>query len=98
LNNLIDYNYFNNVFAGYYGFTQEDVEQLFVGYGIAEEDKKKACDWYDGYKVKIDPKLKIYNPWSIVNYLNRKEIQNYWVESGNIDFIKKIYGPTFSRI
>ena len=47
--------------------------------------------WYDGYRVSIDENLKMYNPWSIVNFLHHKKIANYWEESGSIDFFKDLF-------
>ena len=91
LNNIVEYNFLNNQFAKYYGFTEDDIEYLFSEYKITAEDKQKALNWYDGYRVTIDPTLKIYNPWAIVNYLSTKIIRNYWEETGNIDFIKKLF-------
>ncbi|RNA18734.1 ATPase AAA [Brachionus plicatilis] len=91
LNNIVEYNFLNNHFARYYGFTEDDIKYLFNEYKIAEEDQQKAQSWYDGYRFNIDKTLKIFNPWAIVNFLSTRVIRNYWEESGNIDFIKKLF-------
>jgi hypothetical protein len=33
----------------------------------------------------------MYNPWAITNFLSSKVIKYYWIESGNIDFIKNLF-------
>ena len=74
-----------------FGFTENDIGYLFDEHKILKEDREKAEDWYDGYRVAIDPTLKIYNPWAIVNFLHHKKIANYWEETGNIDFINNLF-------
>ena len=90
-NNIIEYNFLNNEFARYYGFTEDDICHLFDEYKIENNDRHKAQSWYDGYRVSIDQTLKIYNPWSIVNFLKRRKIANYWEETGSIDFFKSLF-------
>ena len=82
LNNIKEFNFLNNPFATYYGFTETDINHLFAAYKINAELVDTAKSWYDGYRV-LDPKLTLYNPWSIV--------KNYWEESGSIDFIKDLF-------
>ena len=91
LNNLTEYNFLFNKFAQYYGFTEDDTENLFTAYKISKEDQHKAQNWYDGYRIALEPTLKLYNPWSIIQFLNHNKIQNYWEESGSIDFIKNLF-------
>jgi hypothetical protein len=57
-------------------------------------DQEKAFKCYDGYKASIGPNLKIFNPWSIVRFLESKTIGNYLEKTGNIDFIKNIFKKT----
>ncbi|CAF0781908.1 unnamed protein product [Brachionus calyciflorus] len=90
-NNVVEHNFINNPFARYYGFTKDDVEYLFDEYEILREDREKAMIWYDGYIVGLDPTLKLYNPWAIVNFLQHKKVANYWEDTINIDFFKKVF-------
>jgi hypothetical protein len=41
-----------------------------------------AKDWYDGYEAKNG--LRIYNPLSINEFIDRKNLYAYWVETGKI--------------
>ena len=51
-----------------------------------EEKEEEIKKWYDGYKIgNVEG---IYNPWSILNYLTRKEIMPYWVNTSSNDLIK----------
>ncbi|XP_047144985.1 uncharacterized protein in vnfD 5'region [Hydra vulgaris] len=90
INNFKEFNFLNNDFAQYYGFSEEDVEGLMNEFKVSTDLKIKAKNWYNGYKV-LNSTLNLYNPWSIANFLSSKQIQNYWEESGSIDFIKKLF-------
>jgi len=41
--------------------------------------------YYNGYSTAIPSNL--YNPWSILNYLVKKELEPYWIETGKTDII-----------
>ena len=51
-----------------------------------EDKKNQIKEWYDGYKIgNVEG---IYNPWSILNYLSRRELIPYWVNTSSNDLIK----------
>lgn len=50
--------------------------------------KEEIKEWYDGYT--IGNTKGIYNPWSILNYLNKKQLMPYWVNTSSNDLIKLI--------
>ena len=76
LNNLEVDTIFDENFCTYFGFTQEEVAEMFKFYGI-EDKLKEAEDWYDGY---IFGNKHIYNPWSLICYLKKGcKPANYWV-------------------
>lgn len=97
LNNIVEYTFLNNAFAEYYGFTQDEVDYLLDSTDISEDQKQRAKNWYNGYKVASKPDLQIYNPWAIVNFVNTGIIGNYWEESGSIDFIKELFKKDIIR-
>ena len=75
LNNLDVDSIFSENFSTYFGFTQEEVDEMFKFYGI-EDKLKEAADWYDGY---IFGKEHIYNPWSLLSYVkNGCKPLDYW--------------------
>ena len=53
-----------------------------------QEEKEEIKKWYDGYK--IGNQEGIYNPWSVLNYLQKKELGAYWVNTSSNDLIKLI--------
>ena len=76
LNNLDVDTIFNKPFSSFFGFTQEEINEMFKFYGI-EDKLKEAESWYDGY---IFGTNHIYNPWSIISYLKNGCVPgNYWV-------------------
>ncbi|MBO4556054.1 MAG: AAA family ATPase, partial [Elusimicrobiales bacterium] len=76
LNNLDVDTIFDEKFCAYFGFTQEEVMEMFRFHGI-EDKLKEAEEWYDGY---IFGNKHIYNPWSIINYISKDcKPANYWV-------------------
>lgn len=48
----------------------------------------EICEWYDGY---FFGNTEIFNPWSVINYLNNHcEARAYWVFTSNNDIIGEI--------
>lgn len=88
LNNLevdtiLGYN-FNDKF----GFTPEEVEEL-LDYYDASTELNNIREWYNGYVFREQI---IYNPWSVLNYLKRRNegFMPYWINSSSNDLIKKL--------
>lgn len=88
LNNLMDIS-LQNEFAGICGITEEDLHILEPGIrSLAAEDNISVDqafgllkEWYDGYhfsKSLID----VYNPFSVMNALARREVADYWFQTG----------------
>lgn len=75
-------------FSDKFGFTEEEVLSM-LKYFDFEDDFDEVKAWYNGYKFgKID---KIYNPWSIVNYVGSQEAGfiPYWVNTSDDSLIKE---------
>lgn len=64
-NNLVSDTISGARFNEYFGFTQENVDQLLKDSGW-EEDGEKVKDWYDGYHF---GDFDIYCPWDVMNYV-----------------------------
>lgn len=75
-------------FSDKFGFTLEEVDKL-VKYFNADEDMKDIENWYNGY---IFGEEIIYNPWSVLNYLNNRRdgFMPYWINSSANDLIKRL--------
>ena len=84
-NNFDVYTIMDNEFADDFGITEEEMDKVIEDFQI-EDEKEEIRKWYDGYKIgDIEG---IYNPWSILNYLNKRELMPYWVNTSSNDLIK----------
>ena len=64
-NNFVSDNITDSRFNEYFGFTQEEVDQILAGANVsgkAEEVKR----WYDGYHF---GRFDVYCPWDVMNYM-----------------------------
>ena len=86
LNNLRTYTILSDVYTDSYGLTEEEVEKSLKDYGL-EYEISKVKDWYDGYKF---GNSEVYNPWSILNFLQDKELRAYWVDTSGNDLINDV--------
>ena len=69
-----------------FGFTEEEVFAAMDEYGLKEKERIKS--WYDGF---IFGEWKdIYNPWSILNYLDKKRVGMYWANTSSNSLVGKL--------
>ncbi len=68
------------------GYTENELESYFKEYleGLNIEEIR---EWYNGYNFLSE---KVYNPFDVLLYLRKKEIRNYWYETGRTEFLFKI--------
>lgn len=86
LNNLRTYTILSDVYTDSYGLTEEEVEKSLKDYGI-EAEVSNVKDWYDGYRFGDS---EVYNPWSILNFLQDKKLRAYWVDTSGNDLINDV--------
>ncbi|MDE7212522.1 MAG: ATP-binding protein, partial [Lachnospiraceae bacterium] len=80
LNNLEVVTSTSNKYKEAFGFTQEEVSDALQEFGLsAQEDMVR--DWYDGFT--FGDRTDIYNPWSIANFLEKREFGAYWVNTSS---------------
>lgn len=84
LNNLVVYTVKDEDYSEYFGFCIEETKELLEYYQLKLDDKVK--EMYDGYKMGI---TEIYNPWSILNYINFKQLIPYWVNTSANTMIRQ---------
>jgi hypothetical protein len=78
LNNLEVVTTTSDKYSDIFGFTEMEVFQALDEYGLSD-NKKNVKRWYDGF---IFGSCKdIYNPWSILNYLDKREYGTYWANT-----------------
>ncbi len=67
LNNLDVNSVIDTAYSNCFGFNTNEVIELLNSYGLTLNDEVKSM--YDGYKI---GNIDIYNPWSILNYAQKK--------------------------
>ena len=96
LNHFKTYSIMKPNFKQSFGFTEDEVRYLCEQFFREDELNKcfdKITSWYNGYNIK---NVTLYNPWSIMNCLSTYKfdpddfIQNYWIESGSLDYLNKM--------
>ncbi|WBW96282.1 AAA family ATPase [Oceanirhabdus sp. W0125-5] len=88
LNNLKVCTILNPQYSRYFGFSHEEIEELLKYYDV--EDKiNDVKDWYNGYKF---GKSLVYNPWSILNYIDNSEMgfMPHWVNTSSNNIVKEL--------
>ena len=93
LNNLKVYSILEKKYSEFFGFTEEEVKEALQFFDI-EEELVNVRYWYDGYKFGDS---ELYNPWSIINFLDGRELKNYWVGTSENFLIKNILENSTSR-
>ncbi len=87
LNNLEVITTTSDKYATAFGFTEEEVFTALeeCGYG----DKKELVkSWYDGFT--FGEQKDIYNPWSILNFLDKGKIGVYWANTSSNGLVNKL--------
>ena len=80
LNNLKVDTILNKKYSEYFGLLESEVIEMLDYFGMKYKIEE-VKEWYDGY---IFGESEVYNPWSIVNYIDNGEIKAYWANvSGN---------------
>ena len=95
LNNLEVVTTTSNKYATSFGFTEEEVFEALEECELSGE-KKEVKRWYDGF---IFGKQKdIYNPWSILNFLDKKDYRTYWANTSSNSLVGKLLREGDRRI
>ncbi len=87
LNNLEVITVTSNKYATSFGFTEKEVFDALEIYGLGEE-KGKVKQWYDGFV--FGKYSDIYNPWSILNFLEKKTYSTYWANTSSNSLVNKL--------
>jgi len=87
LNNLDVVSTTSDKYAEAFGFTQEEVSAALHEFGLSD---KEECvrDWYDGFT--FGKKTDIYNPWSIIKYLDEGKLKTYWANTSSNSLVGKL--------
>ncbi len=87
LNNLQIVTTTSDKYADSFGFTEEEVFAALEEFEMPER-KQEVKRWYDGFI--FGSRTDIYNPWSILNYLDKKKLGVYWANSSSNSLVGKL--------
>lgn len=87
LNNLKVVTATSNEYADSFGFTEKEVFCAIDEFGLSEQ-KEKVKLWYDGFT--FGNISDIYNPWSIINFLDSRRLGLYWANTSSNNLVGKL--------
>ena len=80
LNNLEVVTTTSEKYETVFGFTQQEVWEALEEYGMSDQ-RQEVQNWYDGFT--FGNRQDIYNPWSILNYLDKRRFAPYWTNTSS---------------
>jgi Predicted AAA-ATPase/PD-(D/E)XK nuclease superfamily len=96
LNNLLIYSMKEPLYSRYFGFSEQELVQLFSESGVSC-DLPNLQRWYNGYRS--GDLLAIYNPWSILNCIKNKGfLDDYWIKTGDEALLSKVFIESESSV
>lgn len=78
-----------------FGFTEAEVLGALEEYGMLEQ-RLQVKEWNDGFQ--FGDCDHIYNPWSVLNFLDEGRLDDYWVNTGSHKLIEELIGRGSSRV
>ena len=87
LNNLKVVTTTSQKYEDCFGFTENEVFAALQEYGLSDR-KQQVKNWYDGFT--FGNKTDIYNPWSIINFLDDKKAGTYWANTSSNGLVSKL--------
>ena len=87
LNNLKVVTTTSDEYATTFGFTEDEVFSALDQCGLGKE-KEEVKRWYDGFV--FGEERDIYNPWSILNFLDTKRYEAYWANTSGNGLVSKL--------
>ena len=87
LNNLEVITTTSEKYSDCFGFTEQEVFEALDQFGLSDK-KEEVKHWYDGFT--FGNLTDIYNPWSIINYLDKKQFRPYWANTSSNNLVGKL--------
>ncbi len=86
LNNLKLCTMSSEKYQEYFGFSEDEVFESMNEYGYTNKDEVKQ--WYDGFTIGTEHDM--YNPWSIINFLDSGKLEPYWSNTSSNSLAGKL--------
>lgn len=87
LNNLEVITTTSDKYEDCFGFTEDEVFSALDEYGLFDR-RLEVREWYDGFT--FGRVTDIYNPWSIINFLDKKKLMTYWAHTSSNSLVGKL--------
>ena len=78
----------SNEYATSFGFTEKEVYAAMDEQEIPQSEKETVKRWYDGFN--FGTVTDIYNPWSVIMYLDKKQFDTYWANTSANGLVGKL--------
>jgi hypothetical protein len=87
LSNLEIYSILDQKYCNYFGFTENEVNDLLIKVGLPTTTNQTK-EWYNGYNF---GNTTIYNPWSIIKFIKGNgDLKSYWVNTSGNELVKDL--------
>ena len=94
LNNFDEYTMLSPAqLASYFGFTEQEVEQLCADGGMDAYEMKR---WYDGYELGVEKAM--YNPYAVMRALKRRSYESFWTSTNTFEGLKRYITMNFEGL
>lgn len=87
LNNLEVVTTTSEKYADCFGFTEQEVFESLAHFNLFNK-REEVKQWYDGFT--FGQISDIYNPWSIINYLDKEILKPYWANTSSNSLVGKL--------
>ena len=84
LNNISVYSVLDNLYSSYFGLTEKETKKLLEYYELTLNNTVKM--YYDGY---VFADYEMYNPWSILNFAQMRQLKSYWLKTSTNSLIQE---------
>jgi len=85
VNNFLVFTVTSKRYNSYFGLTEQETAKLLEDYGYTLTDDVK--NYYDGYNF---AGIDIYNPWSLLSYVDEGELKPYWLNTSTNGLIREL--------
>jgi len=85
LNHGSNFTMFSEDFGDKFGLLEEEVLAVLKDYDMSDK-LEEVRKWYNGYHI---GSYSVYNPWSILNYIQHKTLKPYWVNTSGNELVKE---------
>ncbi|MDE6846511.1 MAG: ATP-binding protein [Lachnospiraceae bacterium] len=95
LNNLEVVTTTSEKYSDCFGFTEEEVFAALEEYDLSDQ-QQRVKDWYDGFS--FGERRDIYNPWSIINFFDKRKVGAYWANTSANRLVEKLLRESNPKI